>query len=169
VPGFAAAVLGLLLVSPRVALAEEPTIDAVTYNPTELPPDAARGRVLIVGVALTAVWYGAGVGTSYLWPDAPNARDLRLPVVGPWLALADTGCGAAESGCTTLTVVGRTAMAIVSGVGQFGGVMALLEGTFMDTGSAPAAKASSRASEPGAVAMPVILPGGAGVELIGRF
>ena len=92
VPGFAAAMLGLLLLAvPRVALAEEPTLDAVTYNPTELPPDAARGRVLLVGLALTAGWYGASVGTSYLWPDAPNARDLRLPVVGPWLALADTG------------------------------------------------------------------------------
>ena len=167
-----AAVLGLCLAWPGVAAAEEPTVDEVAYHPSELPPDGARARVFIVGLALTAGWYGASVGTSYLWPDAPNAKDLRLPVVGPWLALADAGCGDDESGCSTFTVVARSALAIVSGVGQFGGLVAIGESIFMSTGS-PAAAGGSGARlsprEPAVAAMPVVLPNGAGIELVGRF
>lgn len=167
-----AAVLGLCLAWPGIAAAEEPTLDEVAYHPSELPPDAARGRVLLVGVALTAGWYGASVGTSYLWADAPNAKDLRLPVVGPWLALADAGCGDDESGCSTFTVVARSALAIVSGVGQLGGLFAIGEGIFMSTGSPAAATKSGaplRPREPAVAAVPVVLPNGAGVEFVGRF
>jgi hypothetical protein len=168
--------LGLLLAWPGAAFAEEPTIEQVRYAPTELPPDAARSRVLWVGVALTAGWYGASVGTSYLWADAPNARDLRLPVVGPWLALGDVGCGSRESSCTNATVVARTALAIMSGVGQIGGILALTEGLFMPTGSAQKAAQAPRGATHDArragvswAAVPVALPSGAGVEVVGRF
>ncbi len=174
------ALLGVALGGPILggsgaARAEEPTIDAIEYDPNEVPPDAARGRLLLVGAALTAGWYGVGVGTSYLWSEAPNAKDLRLPVVGPWLALGDTGCGSAESSCSTLIVIGRTALAIVSGVGQAGGVLALTEGIFMTTGSGAATpKAAGNVmrdvgAQPSWVAVPVVLPDGAGIEVSGRF
>jgi hypothetical protein len=156
------------LLTPALAHAEEPTIDQVEYHPAELPPDGARVRVVLVGLALTAGWYGAAVGTSYLWSDAPNASDLRLPVIGPWKALGNTGCGSDESGCTTVTVIGRTALAVVSGVGQAGGLFALVEGIFMDTGDAPAASAA-RDRSPSWAAAPVVLRDGAGIELFGRF
>jgi hypothetical protein len=177
---FRLALLGIALGGPILgasgtASAEEPTIDELEYDPKEVPPDAARGRVLLVGAALTAGWYGASVGTSYLWSDAPNAKDLRLPVVGPWLALGDTGCGSSESSCSTLIVIGRTALAVVSGVGQAGGVLALVEGIFMPTGSGAAApKAATNlmrdvGAQPSWVAVPVALPDGAGIEVSGRF
>jgi hypothetical protein len=156
--------------SPALAAAEEPTIDQIEYHPAELPPDAARTRVILVGVALTAGWYGAAIGTSYLWPDASNASDLRLPVIGPWKALGNTGCGSQESGCTTLTVVGRTALAVVSGVGQAGGLFAIVEGILMDTGSSAApTKARDAGGAAGWAAAPVVLSDGAGIELVGRF
>jgi hypothetical protein len=161
-----------LLLSSGAARAEEPTIDQVEYHPAELPPDGARTRAILVGVALTAGWYGASVGTSYLWPDAPNARDLRLPVVGPWMALADVGCGSAESSCTTVTVITRTTLAVVSGIGQAGGLFAILEGMFMDTRSSapPAATGRDAARAPSWAAAPVVLSnGGAGIEVVGRF
>jgi hypothetical protein len=169
------AALGLLLAWSRGALAEEPTADEVHYAPTELPPEAARGRLLLAGAALTAGWYGVGVGTSYLWRDAPNARDLRLPVVGPWMSLGNVGCGSNEGHCTTLTVVGRTALAVVSGVGQFGGLVALTEGIFLKTSSgaaSPRAALDPARDEAGArtwAAVPVALPDGAGIEFVGRF
>lgn len=165
------AALGVLA-SGGVARAEEPTIDQIEYHPAELPPDGARTRVILVGLALTAGWYGASIGTSYLWPDAPNATDLRLPVVGPWMALGNTGCGSSESRCSTFTVIGRTALAVVSGVGQAGGLFAILEGLLMDTGSgAPAAGRAGRDSlrQPAWAAAPVMLSGGAGVEVVGQF
>jgi hypothetical protein len=164
------------LLSPTRARAEEPTIDQIEYHPAELPPDGARTRVILVGVALTAGWYGAALGTSYLWSDAPNASDLRLPVIGPWKALGNTGCGSKESGCTTITVIARTALAVVSGVGQAGGVFAIVEGLVMDTGSSSAAGKArvdtarvETARGPSWAAAPVVLSDGAGIELVGSF
>lgn len=158
------------LVSTRDAAAEEPTIDQIEYHPAEFPPDGTRARLILVGAALTAGWYGAAVGTSYLWPDAPNAKDLRLPVVGPWMALGDVGCGDRERSCTTVPLVMRTALAVVSGVGQAGGLLAIVEGLFIDTASstpsAPREKSAQRASWS---AGPLMLSDGAGIELFGRF
>jgi hypothetical protein len=165
------AALGVLL-SSAAARAEEPTIDQIEYHPAELPPEGARTRAILVGAALTVGWYGAAVGTSYLWPDAANASDLRLPVVGPWMALTDVGCSSAESSCTTVTVIARTTLAVVSGIGQAGGLFAVVEGLFMDTRSdAPAASTGRDAARgPSWAATPVVLSdGGAGIEVIGRF
>jgi hypothetical protein len=178
--GVACALLGA-----HSARAEEPTIDEVRYHPTELPPDGARARVLITGAALTVGWYGVGVGTSYLWPDAKNARDLRVPVVGPWMALGSVGCGTHESNCRDAIVVVRTALAVLSGVGQAGGLLAFAEGLFMNTGNAaseapstPGGAARPRAERPQTpeqsqrpswAAIPVALPDGAAIEVIGHF
>ena len=160
-----------LLLPGSPARAEEPTIDQIEYHPAELPPDGARTRAILVGVALTAGWYGASVGTSYLWPDAPNSKDLRLPVVGPWMALGDVGCGSDESGCSTGTVIARTTLAVVSGIGQAGGLFAILEGIFMYTRSDdPASAGRDAARAPAWTAAPVVLSdGGAGFEVLGRF
>jgi hypothetical protein len=152
------------------AAAEEPTIDQIEYHPAELPPEGARSRLIIVGAALTAGWYGAAVGTSYLWPDAANSHDLRLPVVGPWMALGDVGCSSKESSCSTITVIGRTALAVVSGVGQAGGLFAIFEGLVMDTAPSRAASGGvDGASAASWSAAPVMLTGGGGVEFFGRF
>jgi hypothetical protein len=173
--------LVLALSSARAAHAEEPTIDEVRYNPTELPPPGTGFRMMLTGVLLTGVWYGAAYGTSYLYEDAPNSKDLRLPVIGPWKALHDVGCGPEEKTCSTSTVVLRTTLAVVSGVGQAGGVLAFLEGVFLETGSnapkQPAAPTkpnarSERAPETAGLswsAAPISLPSGAGVELVGQF
>lgn len=173
----------VVLLAPSAAVAEEPTIEQIEYHPAELPPDGVRTRAIVVGAALTAGWYGASVGTSYLWPDAPNAKDLRLPVVGPWMALGNVGCGDAEPDCSTGTVIARTVLGVVSGVGQAGGLFVILEGLLMDTGSTTSAAPSGSAGvgrertsrvPAGPVASwsaaPVMLPdGGAGIELFGRF
>jgi hypothetical protein len=162
------------------ARAEEPTLDEVRYHPTELPPDGTRSRLLLTGVALTAGWYGVAVGTSYLWPDAPNARDLRIPIAGPWMALGGVRCGTEESNCTDAVLILRTVVGVLSGVGQAGGLFAIAEGLFLDTGSTPKAGASSSSRRaPGEIdsrkqqaawaAVPVVLPDGAGIELVGRF
>jgi hypothetical protein len=170
--------LGLLTCSATLAFAsgdaaaEEPTIDQIEYHPAELPPEGIRSRLILVGTALTVGWYGAAVGTSYLWPDAPNSKDLRLPVVGPWMALGDVGCGPKESSCTTVSVIARTAFAVVSGVGQAGGLLAIFEGIVMNTGPSRAAAGGgtdSATSGTSWAASPVVLSGGGGVEFFGRF
>jgi hypothetical protein len=171
----------------RTARAEEPTIDEVRYHPTELPPDGTRGRVLLTGAALTVGWYGIGVGTSYIWPDAKNARDLRIPVAGPWMALADVGCSSKETKatCSDGIVVLRTTLAVLSGIGQAGGLFAFMEGLFLDTGNAggsssvtpprgdaPRSERSQtlqQSRRPTWAAVPVVLPDGAALQVVGQF
>ena len=182
-----ALVIALSLSGARGARADEPTIDEVRYHPTELPPDGTRGRVLLTGAALTVGWYGAAVGTSYIWPDAKNARDLRIPVAGPWMALGNVGCSSKETKatCSDGIVVLRTTLAVLSGIGQAGGLFAVLEGLFLDTGSAggnsPAAPPQGDAPRterpqtlqqrraPAWAAVPVVLPDGAALQVVGQF
>jgi hypothetical protein len=162
---------------PTAAIAEEPSIEEIQYHPAELPPVGTGGRLMLTGAALMVGWYGVGVGTSYLWSDAPNAKDLRLPFVGPWMALGDAGCGPRESSCTTLTVVLRTTLGVLSGVGQAGGLFAFAEGVFLDTGNAtpPATKRAPKAEARNVgfghtwTAAPVALPDGGGIEIVGTF
>jgi hypothetical protein len=175
------------LTGARTARADEPTIDEVRYHPTEQPPDGTRGRVLLTGAALTVGWYGVGVGTSYIWPDAKNARDLRIPVAGPWMALADVGCSSKETRatCSDGIVVLRTTLAVLSGIGQAGGLFAFVEGLFLDTGNAASNSALGppqgdaprgersqtlqRGRGPSWAAVPVVLPDGAALQVVGQF
>lgn len=184
--------LSVTLSGAREARADEPTINEVRYHPTELPPDGTRGRVLLTGAALTAGWYGIGVGTSYIWPDAKNARDLRIPVAGPWMALGNVGCSSKETKatCSDGIVVLRTTLAVLSGIGQAGGLFAFMEGLFLDTGNGagnssvtPPQGDAPRSERPQTLqqrrspavsqrtwaAVPVVLPDGAALQVVGQF
>lgn len=149
------------------AWAEEPSIDQVQYDPAALPPDGARSRLIWTGAGLAVGWYGVGVGTSLLWGDAPSASELRLPVVGPWMALGEVRCGREETRCTTGTLVLRTVLAVLSGVGQIGGLAAVAEGIFLDTGSS--APPTPSATQSSWMAVPVVASDGFGLELVGHF
>jgi hypothetical protein len=127
-------------------------------------------NLVLVGAGVAVFWYGAAVGTSYLWPDADGAASLRIPVAGPYMALAKTGCSSAEPDCTTLTVVVRTLFTGLSAIGQTGGVLAALEGVFVPSRGRP--RAPSGRAEPAAhvaVAPAALGPGGLGLGLLGTF
>ncbi len=129
--------LHVLVTAP--CLADEPTQSPETYQPDTYPSSSARTNVLLAGAAVTAGSYGIAFGTSYLWSDAPTAQDLRLPVVGPVMAITGAKCGRDEIGCGTFTVVLRTIFATLSGIGQVGGLGVIAEGLFMKTRSDSAA------------------------------
>jgi len=129
-----ALVLGLASVS-TAARADEPTLAEVEHDPSVKPPPASQSRLFLTGLIVTAGWYGGAVGTSYLWHNAPNASDLRIPVVGPYMAFGDVGCGNRERNCTTFFVVLRTGLTALSAVGQTGGVLAMVESLFLPTSS----------------------------------
>src|SRR5690349_10245564 len=109
------------------AHADEPVAPEADTNPSTFPPPAARPNLLLIGAALTVGWYGAAVGTSYLWDKSDSASSLRIPVAGPYMALAKTGCSSRESGCNTFVVIVRTVLTSLSLVGQTGGVLAMIE------------------------------------------
>lgn len=105
----------------------------IRFEPDAYPTPDVRSKMLLTGVGLTAVWYGGALGASYMWPDAPGARDLRIPVAGPWLALGDTGCAESEPDCSVFPVVLRAVLTIMDGVGQAAGLFVFTEGMLMPT------------------------------------
>ena len=98
----------------------------------EYPPPSARRNMMLVGLGSTAVWYGAALGVSYAVDDPAMAKDLRIPIVGPWMALSHTGCGGG-SGCNTLLVVLGAIATSLDGIGQAAGLALAGEGLFMPT------------------------------------
>src|SRR6185295_19596185 len=94
-------------------------------NPNVRPRPSAQPNLILIGAAVTAGWYGIAVGTSYLWPDSDGAGSLRIPVAGPYMAIAKTGCGSGEPDCDPVALVFRTVVTVLSAVGQTGGVLAM--------------------------------------------
>ncbi|MFO7180686.1 MAG: hypothetical protein DIU78_018440 [Pseudomonadota bacterium] len=133
--------------------------------PTEYPPPSARGAVALTGAALAAAWYGAALGASFLYPDAPGATDLRIPVVGPWIALGETGCPSDEPNCSTASVVVRAILIAVDGIGQLGGLAMLAEGLFLPTAPPGTERAASASFRP----VLVTRHDGVGLGLTGTF
>ena len=121
--------------------APAPAASAEVDSGGDLPGPAARTNALIGGAAMAIGWYGAGVGTSLLWSDAPGADDLYIPVAGPWMALAQTGCPDSEPDCSIVEVILRATLTTLSGVGQIGGLAIIGEGLFVPVRESSASNA----------------------------
>lgn len=129
-------VLAVSAVAAPAARADEPKPPA-RQDEGVYPAPSTRTSLVLVGVGATAVWYGAATGMSYLFPNAPGAPQLRIPVAGPWMALAHTGCAASDPGCSTLIVVLRAILTSIDGVAQAGGLAVAGEGVFLPTMEQP--------------------------------
>jgi hypothetical protein len=162
-----------LLTAGRGASADEP-VRPVRHDPGAYPPPSTQPALFFVGLGATAGWYGAALGFSYLWPDAPGADDLRIPVVGPWMALADTGCADTNPNCSIFIVVLRAILTTMDAVGQAGGVAVMAEAIFLPTQEAAPAppRRRPRLQREGATLLPApMLAGqdGVGLGIIGSF
>jgi hypothetical protein len=134
----------------------------------EHPVPSARFTTMAAGVGMTAFWYGAAAGMSYAFPDAPGARDLRVPIAGPWMAIANNGCPPDEPDCSGFMVVLRTIVTAIDGIGQAGGPLIVLEGILMRTEPLPA----ERREDKGLTLLPLprtIGSRGVGLGVSGRF
>jgi len=150
-------------------------------------------QTLLLGTAVFGGFYGGAVAASYGWSQDPGAADLRIPLVGPWLKLGQTELcsglpepGEDERPCSDPLQVAGGVLAVISGIGQIGGLALLLEGTFMRT-RAPSANASSwqpgsqrlrlfpaapdfrRAHAPTLSFVPVLTPSTVGAVVSGTF
>ena len=162
----------LLCLAPCGAGAAEPSLDDVQYHPDKRPPEGVQQRLILTGTAVAAGWYGVSLGSSYLWSDTRAASDWRIPVAGPWMALGKTGCTEAEgSSCTDAWVVIRTALTLISSIGQVGGLAVIVEGLLVDTEgrSPPAPRVAQGAPAPEWVAAPMTDSSTLGLQLIGTF
>ena len=137
------------------------------------PPSTVRLPLILGGLGFTAVAYGATALTSYGWPEAPGASELRIPIAGPWLALANNRCPSTEPDCGAI-VYARGILEVVSGLAQLGGLVLAAEGIFVTTEAAagkPALTATRRT--PSAMTritlVPSVTPTLAGVAFVGAF
>ncbi len=129
---------------PLEARADEPT-RVIRFDPEAYPPPQTRGSLALTGAAVTLGFYAPAFGASYLWPDSPGAEHLRIPVVGPWMKLFQSGCAADDPNCSTFWVVAGAIFAGIDGLGQAGGVGLMLESLFMTTREPSAATPPSAA------------------------
>ncbi len=152
--------LGLVATAPAPAHADEP-VRPLQSRPEALPPRAARARVALVGLSLTAGFYALSLGASFLYPEAPGAEALRIPVAGPWLSLAETGCPGDDPDCSLFPVVLRAVLTSLDAVAQVGGVAIASESLWMPT---------RREADAGVHLSPLpVGRGGIGLGLRGRF
>jgi hypothetical protein len=162
------AVGGLLTwLSPR-ARAAEPNLVPPVRPAADHPPAGARLTHIVAGTAVTAGSYGLAVGSSYLFSDMRGAKDLRIPIAGPWMALAQTGCPTSDPDCSVVPLVLGAIFQVIDGVTQAGGVAIIGEGLFLTTSSSrPAPKKTPTAT---LRAVPMDFgPGSAGFGFVGTF
>jgi hypothetical protein len=145
------------------------------HHPEDHPPSAAQTKLLLLGTAVLAGWYTAAIIPSFSFPHAQGARELRYPVVGPWMSLAESKCETGNPHCdSTVMVVIRAVLTALDGVGQAGGLALMVEGAFMRTArNSPAVatpKQTKRSARWEVRPVPLLADhGGVGVGLAGRF
>ncbi|MES1174444.1 MAG: hypothetical protein ABUL62_08945 [Myxococcales bacterium] len=118
--------------APSDAELQEPLARVPNVALDQYPPPSARTNLLIAGAVSTAAWYGLALGSSYAWPDTVGAKDLRIPVAGPWIALSHSGCGNVAD-CSKVIVVLRAIATALDGIGQAGSLGLFAEGLFLPT------------------------------------
>ncbi len=171
VPGFF--VLAAVFALAQPAAADEP-VRIERYDADAYPPRGTGTRLVLGGAGATAFWYGAAVGISYLNPNKPGADDLRIPIAGPWMTLADTGCSPRNPQCGIFGRVLRAIFVTIDGVGQAGGVLVMGEGIFLRTSSAPPRtqprpQPPKLRRKPTVSAAPIVTGDVLGVSVFGRF
>jgi hypothetical protein len=128
--------------------------------------------MLIAGAAAVALPYLAGVIVA-AQSDLPQDNRLYIPVVGPWLDLAQRPCS--FSGCATTGDKVASSFLIASGVAQGGGVLIALaslvtpEKTVEKTTAQERAHRAALARKPEVHIAPVSYSGGGGLVAAGRF
>ncbi|HEU5077517.1 MAG TPA: hypothetical protein VFU02_25165 [Polyangiaceae bacterium] len=172
----------------RPVSADEPERE-VRHDATAYPAPSTRLPLFAVGAATSLVWYGAAVGGAYLYPTANGADELKIPLAGPWMSLAETGCPSTTPDCSTFWMVVGGIMKGFSGIGQAGGLLLMIEGLFLPTveprplagrarwNATSVARSthqtSTNRSTPSAASsllvLPAPLPGGGGLSVVGLF
>ncbi len=121
------------------ALAQEAATDAAVDDAPRYPPPSVRPKLIAGGLAITAIAYGVGFVAATSWPDAPGAEALKIPVAGPWIALAQNKCGIPDEDDCTGSIWVRGLLTGLGGLAQLGGLGLVAEGIIMKT-QAPAPK-----------------------------
>ena len=146
------------------------TSSAATPPPADLPPAGAKTTHIVAGATATVVAYGLALGASFLVSedDFNGAKDLRIPLAGPWVSLGRTGCPPSDADCSKVQLVIGAALNVIDGVVQAGGLGVIAEGLFLNTSSAQ--RPQKKAEGPTVHAVPFNFEkGGVGLGVVGTF
>ncbi|MCC6552805.1 MAG: hypothetical protein IT372_07255 [Polyangiaceae bacterium] len=157
----AIALLAAASLSAATAAAEEPA-----PPPPRYPPSSVRPRLIAGGLVVTGLAYGAGFLAASSWPEVPGSSELKIPVVGPWMALAKNDCAPDDPDCGFILYM-RGFLTIIDGLMQLGGLGIAGEGVFMTTeaSSTPEARPAAIRVRP----TPIVAASGAGLGVVGTF
>lgn len=151
------------LVVPAPARAEEPPV-------LRYPPSSVRPRLIVGGLAITGVAYGAAFLGAEATPTWPGTNEMKVPVIGPWWSLALNGCPPEDPGCDAFVYL-RGSLLVLDGLLQAAGLAIAAEGIFMKTEATPAKPAEP--PKPSAMftwrPAPFVTPTSAGVGFVGTF
>lgn len=128
------------------------------------PPSSVRLPLIIGGSFVTLAAYGITLASGLAWDDVPGADAMLVPIVGPWIALGQSGCAADDPDCGAILYI-RGILLVVDGIAQAAGLGLIGEGIFMTT------EADAPAAEPKTswTLAPVITPTHTGLGVIGTF
>lgn len=148
------------------------TTTAAPYYPagtdtTERTVEHRPNRTLLsTGIGIFVVSYGASAVAGAI-SDRESDKNLFIPVVGPWMDLADRSCGTAEP-CGNREDVNK-AMIITSGVVQGAGVLMALGSLILPETTSVTEKRTTAKNKPTVAVSPVSFGAGAGLGAVGRF
>jgi hypothetical protein len=137
------------------------------------PPPSVRWKLAGLGVFITGAAWGASFATAQNWSTVPGAAQLKIPVVGPWIALGKSGCAADDVDCSGAKIGVRAALYVIDGIAQIAGLALITEAIVMKTEPAREKKETSflrvRYRGVEVTAVPVITPSMNGVGFVGTF
>ncbi|UQA62298.1 hypothetical protein [Polyangium aurulentum] len=148
------------------ALAQEAAADA--EEAPRYPPPSVRPKLIAGGLAVTAIAYGVGFVAATSWPDAPGASSLKIPVAGPWIAIAQNKCGIPNETDCSGSIWLRGLLTGLGGLAQLGGLGLVAEGIFMKT-QAPAPKPDESATAIVVHPFPIVTSHSTGIGVVGTF
>ncbi|APR82924.1 Hypothetical protein A7982_08273 [Minicystis rosea] len=151
---------------------------AVPVEPTDVPevhypPPSTRFKLIGVGLLLTGAAWGTSFGVATNWPNVPGSAQLKIPIVGPWIALGKSGCSSDDPDCGAGTLGVRGALYVLDGIAQIAGLALIAEAIVMKTEPAGEKKATAlptlRFHGVEVSAVPVTSPTMKGIGLVGTF
>lgn len=122
--------------------------------------------LLSTGVGIFVISYGASAVAGAI-SDRESDKNLFIPVVGPWMDLADRNCATSQS-CGNREDINK-AMIITSGVVQGAGVLMALSSLLIPEKTTVTETRGSAKTKPSVAVSPISFGAGAGLGAIGRF
>ena len=153
----------IALTTTTTARADEP-VAAVPAKEAPLPPSSVRLKLALGGVAVAGGAYAMSYAMASNFPEVPGTTELKIPVVGPWLALGKSGCATDDPDCGAKVVL-RGFFLVIDGLAQIGGLGLIAEGVLVRTDPTAPKKAAAFTIRP----MPLVTGSVTGLGFVGSF